>query len=151
MDGMIDIQDASLLRVTRVRDWSLCFDYGNDHYLIHGTSEVGEGQWQDLYKRTLDPNGKYTLRYVKNTWHGGEYVVKDYIKEQKGKTIVYSLVDKEYFAYKLTEMGFATGKYVKKVEMDKKKKELAQLKLELQECNEKIDKLERFIGGLTCD
>ena len=45
---LIDIQDLSLLKITRVRDWSICFDYDKKHYLIHGSYECGEGSWQEL-------------------------------------------------------------------------------------------------------
>ena len=63
---MINITDISLLKITRVRPWSICFDYDNKHYLIHGSSEMGEGSWQELYKRDLDVNGKYKLTHLKN-------------------------------------------------------------------------------------
>ena len=62
---MIDIQDLNLLRITKVKEWAICFDYGEKHYLLHGQSEMGEGSWQVLYERTLDECGKYHLERIK--------------------------------------------------------------------------------------
>ena len=58
---MINIQDVSLLKITKVRDWSILFDYDGKHYLLHGTCEIGEPDRQELYERNLNQNGKYDL------------------------------------------------------------------------------------------
>lgn len=141
---MINITDLSLLKITRVRPWSICFDYDNKHYLIHGSYEMGEGSWQELYERKLDTNGKYNLLRLK-TVDGDDDVKQDYIKRQRGKTIVYRNVDKAYFSYKLTKRGFATGvmesvvkeeqKHINRVEKQIKKHEeiIRQLRCEIAE------------------
>ena len=59
---MINIQDVSLLKITKVRDWSILFDYDGKHYLLHGTGESGEPDRQELYERNLNQNGKYDLK-----------------------------------------------------------------------------------------
>ena len=43
---MINIQDVSLLKITKVRDWSILFDYDGKHYLLHGTGESGENAFK---------------------------------------------------------------------------------------------------------
>lgn len=96
----------SLLKITKVKPWSICFDYDGKHYLIHGNYELGEGSWQTLYERELDANGKYTLNFIKHCNHGPDNVSRDYIKRQNGNTIVYRNIDKEYFIGKLIDRGF---------------------------------------------
>lgn len=143
--NIIDIQDLSLLRITRVRDWSICFDYNDKHYLLHGTSEIGEGSWQELYERELDKNGKYQLNFISNKY-GDDYVAHDYIKRQSGKTIVYSLIDKDFFAYKLTKRGFATGIF--EDEVLKQKEEILNLQTELKVYEDKCRELRNRIREL---
>lgn len=125
---MINIQDVSLLKITKVRDWSILFDYDGKHYLLHGTGESGEPDRQELYERNLNQNGKYDLEY-KNACHGTEYVSRDYIKSKSSKTIVYNQIDKDFFAYKLTKRGFAEGIMEDKVEYE----------------NDRIDKIQKQI------
>ena len=48
---MLSITDLSLLKITKVKDWAICFDYDGRQFLIHGTSEFGEGSGQDFYER----------------------------------------------------------------------------------------------------
>ena len=143
---MINITDISLLKITRVRPWSICFDYDNKHYLIHGSSEMGEGSWQELYKRDLDVNGKYKLTHLKNCSYAKEVVADDYIKQQPGKTIVYQNVDKEYFAYKLTKRGFATGVMENKIKEEEK--HIAKVQRQIKKYEEKIRQLRYEISGL---
>lgn len=125
---MINIQDVSLLKITKVRDWSVLFDYDGKHYLLHGTGESGEPDRQELYERTLNQNGKYDLEY-KNACYGTEYVSRDYIKSKSNKTIVYNQIDKDFFAYKLTKRGFAKGIMEDKVKYE----------------NDRIDKIQKQI------
>lgn len=105
---MINITDISLLKITKVKPWAICFDYEDKHYLIHGDYELGEGSWQTLYERVLDKNGKYTLTHPKYCPYASDNVVSDYIKKQRGRTVVYRNIDKEYFAHKLVKRGFGT-------------------------------------------
>ena len=125
---MINIQDVSLLKITKVRDWSILFDYDGKHYLLHGTREIGELDRQELYERNLNQNGKYDLEY-KNSCYGTEYVSRDYIKSKSSKTIVYNQIDKDFFAYKLTKRGFAEGIMEDKVQYE----------------NDRIDKIQKQI------
>lgn len=132
-DYILNITDLSLLKITKVKDWAIYFDYDGRHYLIHGGSELGEGSWQDFYERILDEYGHYELHHIGTKPYAKECVVNDYIKRQKGHTVVYRNINKEYFVYKLTKRGFATGimeervieeeKYISKIEKQIKKYE----------------------------
>ena len=102
---MIDIQDLSLLKITKVREWAIFFDYGNKHYFLHEAEEMGEPIKQELFERELDSNGKYSLIPIKSIW-SSEHLCFDYFKDIS-RPIVYKQIDKEYFAYKLTKRGFA--------------------------------------------
>ena len=143
---MINIIDLSLLKITKVRPWSILFDYDNEHYLIHGSSEFGEGSWQEFYKRELNEHGKYNLTHLKNHAYADEHVSYDYIKRQRGHTIVYKNIDKEYFAYKLTKRGFATGIMEKKVKEEQK--HIAKVEKQIKKYQEKIWQLKNEIAGL---
>ena len=146
MVKIIDIQDLSLLKITRVRSWSICFDYADKHYLLHGESEAGEYSCQELYERKLDECGKYDLIFISNKC-GDDYVSNDYIKTQKGRTIVYSKIDKNFFAYKLTKRGFATGIFEK--EVLKQNKEIEKLKKKLQTYEDKCREIRSQINELS--
>lgn len=116
-DKILNIQDVSLLKVTRVRDWSICFSYDGKNYLIHGCYECGEGSWQDFYTRELDEKGRYTLDFIKCS-DGDEQVKYYYFDTAMNKTLVYSRINKNDFAYMLTKNGFATGVYADLVEKE---------------------------------
>lgn len=146
MVTIIDIQDLSLLKITRVRNWSICFDYDNKHYLIHGKSEAGEGSWQELYERELDEHGKYELTFIANKY-GDDYVTNDFIKNQRGKTIVYALIDKNFFAYKLTKRGFAAGIF--ESEVARQNDEILKLRSELNTYEDKCREIRKMINELS--
>lgn len=112
---MLHITTPAHLKITKVKRWSICFDYDGKHYLLLGKSELGEGDWQELYERELDENGKYNLIKLGCCNYATDSVASDYIKAQSGKTTVYSQVDKAYFAYMLTKRGFANGVMEEKV------------------------------------
>lgn len=143
---MLSITDLSLLKITKVKDWAICFDYDGRHFLIHGTSELGEGSGQDFYERILDENGHYELKHIKSKWFEDEYVAYDYIKRQNGKTIVYKNIDKEYFVYKLTKRGFATGIMEEKVKEEAK--HITKVEKQIRKYEEKIRLLRSEISML---
>ena len=140
------ITDLSLLKITRVRPWSICFDYNGKDYLIHGSYECGEGSWQELYSRELDVNGKYNLTHIKDCAFADDNVSDDYIVKQRGKTIVYRNVYKKFFAYKLTKRGFATGIMEKDVKIAEK--HVAKLLKRIADYEEKISQLRRTISNI---
>lgn len=143
---MIKITDLSLLKITKVKNWSINFDYDGIHYLLHGCSECGEASWQDLYERTLDENGHYELKHLRRKMYSEEYVVYDYIKKQNGKNIVYKNIDKEFFAYKLTKRGFATGLMENRVSEEQKK--IQKVEKQIKKYEERIRELRNSIRDL---
>lgn len=141
----LNITDLNLLKITRVRNWSISFDYDNKHYLLHGTSELDGGSWSELFEKTYDEKGKYHLEQIGAT-RSSEYVINDYLKKQKGKTIVYSQIDKEFFAFQLTYRKLATGIMEEKVKDVEKEQEKIQKKINYHK--EKILELRKEFQNL---
>lgn len=100
----IEMNDLSLLEITKVKPWAIYFDYDNKHYLLHGKVDDYESI-QELYERQLDKNGNYDLIFIKSRY-GRDYLDSDYIKSISRKTIVYNQIDKEYFREQLKRSGF---------------------------------------------
>ena len=139
----------SLLRITRVRDWSICFDYDDKHYLLHGQSEAGEASGQEIYERFLDKNGKYELKHIKSKWVINDNVAWDYIRCNYNKrinSIVYSQIDKEFFAYKLTKRGFASGIMEQRVKSEENK--IKRVEAQIREYEDRIRELRQSIQKL---
>lgn len=148
---LLDIQDLALLKITCVKEWEIRFDYDGIHYLLHGTGDAGEPDRQDFYERTVFQDGKYELSYITTTY-GSENVRTDYIRiSSKNKDefgyydkLVYSHIDKEFFAYKLTKRGFATGIMENKVKeesqrISKVQKQITELQDQIYELREQIN------------
>ena len=100
----IEMNDISLLEITKVKSWAIYFDYDNKHYLLHGKAD-GYESIQELYERHLDENVNYDLIFIKSIY-GRDYLASDYIKSINQKTIVYNQIDKEYFRKQLIRSGF---------------------------------------------
>lgn len=100
----IEMNDLSLLQITKVKPWAIYFDYDNKHYLLHGKAD-GYESIQELYERQLDKNGNYDLIFIKSRY-GKDYLASGYIKSVSRRTIVYNQIDKEYFRDKLIRSGF---------------------------------------------
>lgn len=148
-DFILNITDLSLLKITKVRDWSICFDYDGKHYLIHGQSEPGEGSGQDFYERILDENGKYDLKHIQTKWFTDENVAWDYIRcnfSVRNKPIVYSQIDKKFFVYKLTKRGFASGIMEQRVKDEEEK--IKSVEKQIREYEEKVRELRQSISKL---
>ena len=107
MSYKIDIQDASLLKVTKVRKWVVCFSYAAKGYMLHLYGDDSSNNIA-LYERSVDRTGRWELKYI-NSERFYNSTIDGLVGWQPGKTIVYKLIDKKYFALKLTELGFATG------------------------------------------
>lgn len=101
---MINIQDLSLLKITKIKPWAIYFDYDEKHYLLHGKSD-GYESVRELFERHLNENGFWTLEFIKSNY-GNECVINDYIRPFSWQTIVYNQISKEYFRDKLATHGF---------------------------------------------
>ena len=141
----IRIKNLDNLRITKVKDWAIYFNYKSKQYILHGSSELGEDSWQKLYERKFDSSGKCSLVLMKRIMYEKEYLKYDYIEKQNGKTIVYSLINKKHFVYTLTEKGFSDGLYLKDVEAKENEDKLnllkSQLKYHEQKCLEIKNKI----------
>lgn len=148
-DCILNITDLSLLKITRVREWSICFDYNGSHYLLHGQSEVGEGSGQELYERKLDNKGRYKLNHIKTKWHTDDNIAWDYIRcnfNNQNKPIVYSQIDKPFFVYKLTKRGFAVGIMEQQVKDEENK--IKCVESQIREYEDNIRELRQSISKL---
>lgn len=88
--------DPNKLKITKIVEEStkIYFDYDGKHFLIKEREEDYEYSIE-LYERTLNEHG---FKKVKNLFGClGWYSISKFIKKQKGKTIVYNQVDKNYF------------------------------------------------------
>lgn len=102
---MLEIKDLNLLKITKVKKWEVYFDYDGEHYLLHGSSELGEGATHTLYERHLNEYGNYKLTFIKNVGAFDESVGRIYINKQKGNSVVYKLIDKKFFIRNLELKG----------------------------------------------
>ena len=101
---IIDIQDLSLLKITKVKTWSIYFDYDRKHYLLHETCD-GYEYVHTLYERNINKKGFWTLDFIKSDY-ARTSVLNEYIKPLSWQTIVYNQIDKEYFIENLAIHGF---------------------------------------------
>jgi hypothetical protein len=136
------VKDLSKLKITKVKSWAIYFDYDNEKYLLHGSSEDYEHSIR-LYKRIW--NGKkYELDCIFGKFTITEDVKYKYIKPINAKyfkkdTIVYSQIDKEYFVKKLTFDYYFGGIY---------EKEIKKIKKQIQNKQDKMNNLEKEIRKL---
>lgn len=112
MCGLI-LENPDKLQITRIiKDFggillhNVFFTYDKQKYLLVWNEEGGEG-FMTLYKRFVAPNGYWTLEYMDGNWVNGRRFT-ELIKPQTSKTIVYKLIDKEYFIQNLNQLlGYA--------------------------------------------
>lgn len=100
--------DHSKLKITRIVEEStkIYFDYDGKHFLIKEREEDFEYS-TELYERTLNEHGFHKVKNLFGVY--GWNSIFNFIKKQKGKTIVYSQVDKKYFENALRK-SFHNGK-----------------------------------------
>jgi hypothetical protein len=143
----IQINDISKFRILKVKDWSITFEYDGQQYLLHSSSETGEGSWQELYKRDVDKNGKYNLEHILTKSYAKDHLPSDYIRNyHKYKTYVYSQIDKRYFIMRLIYNDFAEG--ILSDEVDSVKNEIKLKYDEIKLYRDKISLLENAIRNL---
>ena len=146
---MLDIQDLDKLKITKIKNWCVYFEYGIEKYLLHGSSEYGE-YGIDLYRRHVDEYGRWELEEMSfmesNATNGCLCFIKDC---RTKKTIVYSHVDKEYFVKKMSWHGLCTCLFdeelkVKKEKIESYRAKSACLNSEISNISAEIRKEENF-------
>lgn len=129
---MLEIKDLSKLKITKVKDWAVYFDYDGEKYLLHGRTEDYEYDIT-LYKRMpLNDKGKYKLEYIFSKISTSDYIKSIYIK-YFSKQMCYKHIDKEYFVKKLTYYGYCYGMYEEYVKNLKRKVDIINSEIEMFE------------------
>lgn len=120
-ENQIHIDDVSLLKITKVKNWAIFFDYGDRHFLLHEDSFEDEENYRcALYERTVDNNGYYSVTWLNSCRGYGSMRLGDYIKlpnnkalrfENDNVNVVYNQIDKEYFVLGLTKEDLVVSHY----------------------------------------
>lgn len=102
---MLHIESLEELKITKVTDWKIYFDYDGKHYMLIN-SEDGYENMTILYERVFNTHGttiKLILVATKpNTMYGS-----DYIRYKRSATL--RDIDKVYFVKKLVAEGLSDG------------------------------------------
>lgn len=107
----LNIQDLSKLKILKIKDWAIDFEYDGTRYLLHGGSEMGEGSWQELYIKNLDSLGNYKLDLIKTVHYIDDYVGNYYFLGYDKKGLTYKQLDLVYFVKKMTWNGLVKSLY----------------------------------------
>src|SRR5574344_1922206 len=112
----LHIIDLDKLKITTVKQWCVNFTYDGVQYFIHDDS--GEDRCMGLYRKPkCYPSEFIKLKYGKRNHNHAIYSDK--------YNVNYNQIDKEYFAIKLTEIGFAdsiTEQKIREYNVDKLQK-----------------------------
>ena len=147
---MLDIQDLSKLKFTKIKDWAINFKYDDKYYLLHGNCSDYEYS-VTLYEKINGNNRK--LEVIKSILTSSDNVKHRYIKplneRLKSDQITYSQVDKEYFVEKLAWNGFCNSCFDEDI---KEKKEgvrcyyeaIKDLEQQIQNIRNNIRSIEEF-------
>lgn len=144
------IEDLSLLKIDKVKDWAVYFTYDNDKYLLHGASDGCESSVTLYLRIPINNKGRYNLEAIHGQYTSSDSVSR-YIKVNKigsgrSNTIHYSEIDKEFFVKQLTNDGYVSGMMDEKVDSIKIKNQVRQE--EIKKLREQIRKIEKQIKEL---
>lgn len=93
----LEITDLRLLRIRRVCDWKIYFDYNGEHYMI--ISDDDEESHTSFYKREIDSQGKVTTHCLcgvcRPCW--ADTFIRDVSKKHKGG-LTYCNIDREFLS-----------------------------------------------------
>lgn len=104
--GKLIITDLSKLKITKVKDWAIYFNYDNEKYLLHGSCCDYEYGY-NLYKRIPDiSKNRYKLDCIARDFSDDDCIRHEFTKESVKRGFTYSQIDKEYFVNKLVEWDF---------------------------------------------
>ena len=146
---VLNIKDLSKLKILKVKDWAIDFDYDGIRYLLHGGSEMGEGSWQDLYIKRLDGYGRYDLELIKTVHYIDEYVGNYYFGGYDKNGLTYSQLDLVYFVKLMTWNGLVKSLYSS--EINKIKRSIKLKEDNIQTLRAKEIKLQKEISELKID
>ena len=120
---MLTIEDLSLFKITKTKDWAIYFTYNNEKYLLHESSEYGECS-TTLYKRIPTSKlGQYNLEHIHSCYGNAipyiNYKSKKRIKNHNSRT--YNTINLNSLVWDMTWKGFFSGIYFKEIEERKEK------------------------------
>lgn len=97
------LENPDKLQITKiVEDYNIFFKYDGKNYLLH-RGEDGYEEYLMLYGRNVDKYGVWNLVEMNGKFIS-RYQFTELIKPQKGKTIVYNLIDKNHFIEKFNQL-----------------------------------------------
>jgi len=141
----LHILDLDKLKITTVKQWCVNFTYDGVKYFINDDSD--EDRCMGLYRKpkynsSERINGTITLE------HPSEFIKLKYGKRNHNHSVYsdkyninYNQIDKEYFAIRLTKIGFADGimeQKVREYDVDKLQKQIDKKLEEIEKLKENI-------------
>lgn len=126
------------IKIYKVKPWAVYFKHENDYYLLHYGGELYEERTV-LYKKILDNNGRYELKYL-HFCYGNK--IPNCVFESK----VYSHINKNRFAYYLTFHGFIKSRFSPYVENALKRKR--ELIGDIRDLQDKISEIKDSINKI---
>ena len=118
----LEIKNLSLLKITKVKDWAIYFDYDDAKYLLHTSSEDCETSTTLFRRKSLNNFGKYELEYICSSYGNNiPYLTyfhdKRRIKNYKSRPL--KEINRNKFIWDLTWNDYFSGEYSKGVEENK--------------------------------
>lgn len=106
----LKLDDLDKLKITRIvihpnsliGIYNIFFKYNGEGYLLRSNEEAGDG-YIILDKRYVDKNGYWELEEIESI-RTCTLKLDKFMKPQKGKTIVYNLIDKKHFIEKFNQL-----------------------------------------------
>lgn len=143
----INIEDLSKLKITKIADFRIYFNYDGKHYMLIENRD--DDAVISLYEREISDKGFVKTRCMQSEIAYRmdiESFIKDISAKNKSGHIVYANIDKEYFVKQLMKIGYADSLFEEQYKemidkmIDKKRKTM-----------EKIFKLEQELQSLRRD
>ena len=143
MSEKLKIIDSSKIKITKLKDWAIYFDYDSDKYLLHESVD-GYDSSIALYKRIPSNDfGKYELEWMKSD-NFVDIPTIEYNKKHKHWSGTYSQINIEKFVYDMTYDGYFSSQYDD--EIKEKKNPIYQKKKEIERLQREIEFLEKLKG-----
>lgn len=137
----LNIIDPRKIKITKIKNWAIYFDYDGEKYLLHESVD-GYEKNNTLYKKSYDGN-RYELEFITSNPYMDIHHLIPVMK--KGKT--YKSIDKIKFANMLTYYEFANGCLDSTIQ--NLKFNISKYKEQRQKLQEEIRKIDNTIIKLT--
>lgn len=126
----------NMLKITKVRDWSIHFRYYGDRYLLHLSQDGGE-ESTTLYEINSGELNPIHSEY-------DDCIPELYLinGDRRKDSQLYKQIDIEKFVYDMTWNGFISSKFDDEIKM--KKSPIYKKKCEIERLQKEIEVLERL-------